>query len=249
MLHIFKKIKFPKNAGMTAIELVVVMGIFAAISSTVLFNYRNFSNNVALQNLAQDVALQIKRAQTESVSGRLPILSGNQLLESGNLLPTDWKPSYGVAFQTDVANNWDLGGGGFAYYFNKGLPPPPPDFVEVNRDLYDFTETTYEGCGALAPGDSECLEEIKISSGDYIDMLCFNFTTINESCTAGGGIESVNNQAFISFTRPRGNAIIMDGSVDDGGASPYDNVFIRITSPSGKHKYISVWASGYISIR
>lgn len=230
--------------GMTALELVVVMGIFAAISSTVLFNYRNFSNNVALQNLAQDIALQIKQAQTDAISGRIPVLPAgtNQGLNSPSLLPGDWKPSYGIAFRLDNENSWSLGGKGFVYYFNSGSPPQP-DQPEINRDFDDFFGT-YSGCD----GDldtSECLQEIRITSGDMIDMICFDFEPIDPDCTNG----TTDTEAYISFTRPRGNAIIMDGTQDDGGASPHESVFIRVSSPSGKHKYVSVWASGYISVR
>jgi prepilin-type N-terminal cleavage/methylation domain-containing protein len=237
------------DQGMTFIELIVVMGIFAAISSAVLFNYHDFSANAALQNLAQDVALQIKQAQTEAVSGRIPIFPQNSNQAGNpNLIPLGWKPSYGIAFDlnADVGTGWTLGGGGFVYYFNKG-PAPLPGNPEVDRDFYDFTYTNYGTCGTLAYSESECLQEIKIKSGDVIDMICLGFTTVDDACTTG--TVAPNDQAFISFTRPRGNAIILDGSPDTGGSSPYENIFIRLTSPSGGHKYIEVWTSGYIKVR
>ncbi len=226
------------NKGMTALELVVVMGIFAAISSTVLFNYRNFSNNVSLQNLAQDIALQIKRAQTDAVSGSLPVFPPGSIQST----PLDWKPSYGIAFQTDTQNGWDLAGKGFVYYFNKNSVLDP-NVIEIDRDFWDTTESTYEGCFGLG-AESECLEEIRITSGDVIDMICFDFEYVGLSCDGVLG-----TQAFISFTRPRGNPIILDGAQDDGGVSPHNNVFLKITSPSGSHKYVSIWSSGYINIR
>lgn len=247
MIKSLKKKTKNAESGMTFIELIVVLGIFAAISSTVLFNYHNFSENVALQNLAQDVALQVKQAQTEAVSGRIPVFpnNSNQSLNSA-LIPLNWKPSYGIAFDITMPNNnFTLGNKGFVYYFNKGNPPLPTD-PEINRDFYDFTLAPYTGCGPLADGESECLQEIKITSGDYIDMLCFGFTAISETCD---GTVAPYNQAFISFTRPRGNAIILDGSPDNGGASSYENMFVRISTPSGSHKYIAIWASGYISVK
>ncbi len=239
MPNIFGK-KKNVNAGMTAIELVVVMGIFAAISSTVLFNYRNFSNNVSLQNLAQDIALQIKRAQTDSVSGSVPIFPGG----SNQSTPIDWKPSYGVAFQVDENNGWDeLARKGFVYYFNKDSVLDSAT-TEINRDFYDTTQSSYTDC--INPGpESECLEEIKITSGDLIDRLCLNFNDVfSETCD---GFET--SQLFISFTRPRPGATILNGAVDSGGVSPYNNAYIRLTSPSGAHKYIIVWSTGYISIK
>lgn len=238
---------------MTAIELVVVMGIFAAISSTVLFNYRDFSSNVALQNLAQDIALQIKQAQTDAVSGRIPVLAPSSFQgEPSNyplLIPLDWKPSYGVAFQLDETNGWTLGGGGFIYYFNAGAPPTPPN-LEINRDFFDMTYASYEGCYPLAPAQSECLQEIKITSGDYIDLICFDFTEIDDTCSSGTNASDLSNQVFISFTRPRGNAIILDGAQDDGVISAtHSNVYLRLASSTGARKFVAVWSTGYISIR
>ncbi len=235
---------------MTAIELVVVMGIFAAISSTVLFNYRDFSSNIALQNLAQDIALQIKQAQTDAVSGKIPALAPSSIQgEPSNyplLIPLDWKPSYGVAFQLDTTNGWTLGGGGFAYYFNAG-PPPTPSEPESDRDFFDMTYSSYGGCYPVADVESECLQEIKITSGDYIDLICFDFATIDDTCSDG----TSGNQAFISFTRPRGNAIILDGSGDDGvtASQIHGNVYLRLASVTGARKFVAVWSTGYISIR
>ena len=68
MLKFFSRLH-KEQAGLTSIELVVVFGIFAALASSILFNYRDFSSNITLQNLAQDVALQIRQAQNRSVSG------------------------------------------------------------------------------------------------------------------------------------------------------------------------------------
>lgn len=245
-MKFFKKIQ--NKSGMTAIELVVVMGIFAAISSTVLFNYRDFSSNIALQNLAQDIALQIKQAQTEAVSGRLPVFpaGSNQSLNPA-LVPLDWTPSYGIAFDINMPNsNFPLGNTGFVYYFNKGLMPTLPPY---DRDFYDFTLAPYTGCGALADSESECLQEIEITSGDYIDMICFDFTEVADTCD-GTDAASLSNQVFISFTRPRGNAIILDGAPDDGGISAaHSNVYLRLASVTGTRKFVAVWSTGYISIR
>ncbi len=234
------------EAGMTFLELIVVLGIFGAISATVLFNYHDFSTNVALQNLAQDIALQLKRAQTDAVSGHIPVFptGSNQELNSGTLIPPDWKPSYGVAFDINTPASWALGNTGFVYYFNQGIITPgnPP-----NRDFDDFTLGSYQGCGALAPDSSECLEEIHINSGAVIDLICFDFLSVDDACTTG--TESPNGQGFIAFTRPRGNAIILGGAQDDGTTPAHSNVYIRITALGGSHKYISIWESGYISVR
>lgn len=239
-----------QNDGMTFIELIVIMGIFGAISATVLFNYGAFSSNVKQQNLAQDIAFQIKQAQTDAVSGRLPILfaPSEQASNQANLLPFDWRPSYGVAFSLNPnqPQDWTLGNKGFVYYFNK----KPIEVGSPSRFFDDFIDSSYvSGCGAGNQAESECLDEIRITSGDYIEELCFDFSVISgESCAASGGTTADAGMASISFKRPRPNAIILKDGIDDGtAASEHSNIYIKITSPSGVSKYIAVWASGYIS--
>lgn len=71
---------------MTYIELIVVLSIFSATASIVMFNYGDFQAKVDIKNLTSDIALKIVEAQKESLSGRLP---------PRTTVPT-WKPSYGI---------------------------------------------------------------------------------------------------------------------------------------------------------
>lgn len=77
---------------MTYVELIVVLSIFAIMSSIAIFNYNGFQANVDIKNYASDIALQIVQAQKSSLSGLLPTLGGQI---------TGWKPSYGVYFSTN----------------------------------------------------------------------------------------------------------------------------------------------------
>src|SRR3990172_1973836 len=78
------------SKGMTFIELIVVIGIFATISGVVLFNFTGFTTSISLQNLANQIALQLKKAQTQALSGTGG--GGTGLFFSPN------KPSYGIHF-------------------------------------------------------------------------------------------------------------------------------------------------------
>lgn len=225
--------------GMTFVELVVVLGIFGAIASTVLFNYRDFSDNVSLQNLAQDIALQVKRAQTYALSGKVPTLNTENNFNLTNL-PADWTPSYGIAF--DYQNHPTS----FILYFNKDGDP---------KDFYDFQTGSYNPPCGIEP-ESECFEEIFITSGDFIGLTCFDFddgqlsaaaAMDNPTCADVDG-DDASSGAFVSFTRPRGNALITED--DDGSpGARRGNLLVEIRSPQGAHKFLSVWESGYISIR
>lgn len=93
-----------KNRGMTYVELIVVLSIFAMISSVVMFNYGDFQSKVDMKNLASDMALKIVEAQRLSLSGVIP---------GGRRVDPDWKPSYGVYF-----NLQDKGGDTKFIYFS-----------------------------------------------------------------------------------------------------------------------------------
>lgn len=61
--------KIPLQGGFTLIEFVVVMIIFAIMSSVSLFNYNAYRNRIEYTNLAQDIALTIRQAQVYGLSG------------------------------------------------------------------------------------------------------------------------------------------------------------------------------------
>ncbi len=86
-----------KQAGMTYIELIVVMGIFSVLTSVVIFSYGDFQAKVDIKNLASDVALQLVESKNTALSGLLP----PPAQQPSN--PLTWKPTYGVFF--DKAQN------------------------------------------------------------------------------------------------------------------------------------------------
>lgn len=59
----------PVQSGFSLIEFVVIISIFAVMAGIGLFNFRGFQTDVSLTNLAHDIALTIKRAQSEGTSG------------------------------------------------------------------------------------------------------------------------------------------------------------------------------------
>ena len=94
MKNLEKKIK--NNQGMTLIELMVVLAIFAVLSAIVIFNYGDFEARVNIKNLASDIALKVVDAQKSSESGLLPPAVFSPI--------PNWKPSYGVYFNPSVDN-------------------------------------------------------------------------------------------------------------------------------------------------
>ncbi len=105
------------QAGMTYVELIVVLSIFAIMSSIILYNYEKFQAKVDIKNLASDVALRIVEAQKSALSGKWNV--------DANAVP-DWKPSYGVYFNTSSADEKKK----FTYFAN------------FNDDIYDSNTNT-----------------------------------------------------------------------------------------------------------
>lgn len=160
------------QAGMSYIELIVVLTIFAFMSSVILFNYGEFQAKVDIKNLASDIALKIIEAQKSSLSGKLP----------PSAQPPTWKPSYGVYFNLTAGANT----GNKVFYY----------FTDLNQDkLFDYG--TY-GCPSnecleklnITKGNS--ISEIKVyykSGGSTVipNDLQITFTRPNSEATFKSG--------------------------------------------------------------
>lgn len=97
-----------KQRGFTLVEMLVVVGIVAVITTIVLVQNRKFHNSTVLNSLAFDVALSIREAQSFGLSVR-EVTPGSQ----------DFTISHGVRF--DTAFDSCTGDGGEEYYFGADL--------------------------------------------------------------------------------------------------------------------------------
>src|SRR5512133_2633560 len=70
--------------GFSLIEMIVVIGIIALLSTVTLSNYKDVSSRISLENLAQQIALTVRQAQVYGIS----VVRG-----TGSVYP-----SYGVHF-------------------------------------------------------------------------------------------------------------------------------------------------------
>jgi len=129
------------TSGYTFIELIIVIAIFSIISSVVLFNSGSFSSNISLQNTTADIALQIKEAQSDAISGRLN--------DAINLFGDKYyRPTYGIVFQK---NNTE---------FTK--------FVDLPVSQNWVFDKLSSNCDSSSP---ECLKIVKINGFDYISDI------------------------------------------------------------------------------
>lgn len=133
--------------GMTYVELIVVLSIFAVMSLIVLFNYDKFQSKVDIKNLANDIALKVVEAQKSSVFGILPPSAQQQYLIDKSII--NWKPSYGL-------------------YFNLVSPGDRKTFIYFT-DLDQSGDTNSLFCPT--PGADECLDKISLTKGNTISNL------------------------------------------------------------------------------
>jgi prepilin-type N-terminal cleavage/methylation domain-containing protein len=77
--------------GFTLIELIAVLGIFAILTSVVVFNYSRFRSETILTNMAYEVALSLREAQIYGVSAR----------NAKGIATPDFKLPYGILFKDD----------------------------------------------------------------------------------------------------------------------------------------------------
>ena len=163
MISFLKKIKanelkakhYKLNAGMTYVELIVVLSIFATLTSVVLFNYGNFQARVDIKNLASDIALQIVQAQKSAIAGALP--------PTPRTFGNGAKPAYGMYF--------NIGTGG------ANLSADSTHFIYF-ADLDN--SKTFDGstCSSIATNE-ECLSQYSITKNNTISDLSIFSTGVN----------------------------------------------------------------------
>ncbi|MFA6397729.1 MAG: prepilin-type N-terminal cleavage/methylation domain-containing protein [Candidatus Paceibacterota bacterium] len=141
------------NKGLTFLELIVVLGIFGTIATVVLANFGDFTSSVYLQNLSQDMALKIKQAQIDSLSGK----GGSMLFNPSAGL----RPSYGVYFSTtnptgfvyfkDLNNN-----GAFDEDCGNGGNIECIDEISINANINGNNQGVIDGLCVKSLGDWTC---------------------------------------------------------------------------------------------
>lgn len=132
--------KFKYNKGVTLIELLVVISIFMVISSITIFSYGKFNSSLSIQNLSDDIALSVRRAQGFAIGVRG--YSGS------------FGDGYGIHFTANPSSNLYAGS-------SKSFIL----FADINLDnKYSNSSNT---CGSPTASD-ECLELLSITSADRI---------------------------------------------------------------------------------
>lgn len=225
MFKIFNKIK--NNRGVTLIELMVVISIFLILTGLVLYNSRQFDSSVSLQNLADDIALSVRKAQIYAVGVRG--------------VNTDFSKGYGIHFTIDDD---------FSSY--KGNYKSFIIFADMhnNPSGNKYNQSNNKNCGTPDQND-ECLEILTITSSDYISNIYIN----NEPNPVGNGNDQ-NDAIDILFKRPdiEPDFCLRNNSNSNGACSntPTSISKVRIEIKNEKSpdikKTITIHSNGQISV-
>ena len=137
---------------------------------------------------------------------------------------SDFTGSYGLHFQTSVG-----GGADDSYIF----------WADRNGNgIYDNGWSCPRGCG------SECLGKTFITRGNTLSSICLIKPNSSEMCPIGG--------IHISFTRPESRAKLIFFNQGGNYMDPQPEnigVKIRLISPGGLIRSVSVFNTGQISVQ
>lgn len=160
-MKILKKKKYrgnqsylPTQTGMTLVELMVVLAIFLIVAGLTIFDYGRFRSSASLQNLSDDIALSIRRAQNYAIG----VQSNKSVFSYG----------YGIHFSTalPVLSNARAGSNKSFVIFN-----------DLNsNNIYDHATSPSTICNSniiIADGD-ECVDMLNITSADTVHLICPN---------------------------------------------------------------------------
>lgn len=237
MFRIFKKkLNNQKQKGMTLIELLVALVIFSIITGVVLFNYGDFNASLTMQNLADDIALTVRRAQSYAIGVR----GRDGLFQVG----------YGVHFGVTP---YDPADSSAEYTLYQGSNK---SFILYKDDI-SGTEHHYTNTNNSCGGETSCLEMLYIKSSDYISRIGVKISGVNDVKYLGDENQNPSGVS-IFFKRPSPEPHIYVLGDDDnywgivnGAEKPQiDYVKIEISSlkdPDSK-KYITISNTGQISV-
>lgn len=172
--------------GFSLVEMLVALSIFAIITAVFLIRSGTFGEQLLIENLAYDVALSIRRAQSYSIQVR----DGEDFIgRYGVYFNTSNPEQYILFLDADADGVYDPPCVGFC-------PPAPGEEIEI-FDLQGGN-TIEQICTNVGTGAEDCAE----------DEIHITFTrpnpdaSINTGCTGFCGSNVANTR--ITLSSPRG---------------------------------------------
>lgn len=235
MAIIFSTKHTSRQNGFTLVEMIVVLAIVGVISAVTMFNYGDFRQVIDTRNVAEEIALSIRKTQSYATSSKKLISN-----DSGYDEPNNYVRSYGVVFSATPTVPADFG-----FPYNKGFTL----YAALPADGTPTGAKYFFDSGGVCGGDTfagislgtECLEYFSITSPVSIKKI--EIYTLS-----GWSTLQQNDELSIIFNRPTPDAEVCYRS--GTGCTPGVSAGrITIASQNGKiQKAITVWNTGQISV-
>lgn len=208
---------------MTLVEMMVVLSIFGILSTIIMFDYGKFNSSLSMQNLADDIALNVREAQGYAIGARsLPGLG--------------FFNGYGIHFTTaSPSPSNTINGSNKSFIFFTDIAPSNSS----GNKKYDFSSGTV--CGSPNT-QNECYKIVNITSTDYISGIY-----LNENTTPIASSASVD----VVFTRPYPEANFCYKTSPSGSCDTqsYSSITIRVANArTSAVKNIKISNTGQISV-
>lgn len=166
-----------KKKGFTLVELMVSVSIFVFMTALLLTKYGNFNQSVLLTNLAYDIALTIRTAQTYGLS-----------VQRSTGSATSFRYAYGVHFDKTIGNN------------QKIILFTDSNNNKIFNSSDDIIISTYNIKRGAKIFDF-CISDLCSISPGNIDKVDISFLRPNPDariCVIAGGVETCN-QAYLKI--------------------------------------------------
>lgn len=216
------KNKMKYNSGITIIELLVVISIFIIISGITIFNYSKFKSTATLQNLADDIALSVRRVQGYAIG----VKGYND----------EFNRPYGIHFTSNPEVVSQYSGSSRSFIL----------FIDMNDNgKYDAGSS----CG-IPSEDSECLEVLSVNNTNMVSEIHIiennNDIIIDKEDTLAILFKRPNPEPGLFCYGDSSN----DTSFCDPLSAEISSVQIRVANPNSydTHKDIIVNSNGQISV-
>ena len=168
-----------KSSGFTLVELLVSISIFAVVTGLVLAKYQSFNGGIILTNMAYEVALTIRQAQSYGINVR----------QQGNIFSI----SYGVHFEKNGTNPIKS-----FILFSDAL----------SCDTTGSLDCVGDGLYRPGTGDA-LVDTFILGRGITIEKYCIGSNIANPSSEVCSNNSSSADTVDISFNRPDPSAIIL----------------------------------------
>lgn len=178
-MSFFKK---QQNRAFTIVELIVSVGIFALLTTLLIGKYGTFNQSVLLTNLAYDVALTIRNAQTYGLNVKSKPTAGGAAYTSGTYdeIKAGFQYGYGVHFVASADGS-------------------DPNSKKMIFYADNETQPSFENGTVIAT--------YTLRNGAYISSVCAQQTEGGANCISSS---SPNGGIDVAFRRPDPDAIFPD---------------------------------------